>query len=73
MTTDHSKRGGTNRPVLYVYRCIACDYRGETHRHDDSHDGDRAVCEHCGAIVVLEWDGGVQLCAETTSTSRKRH
>lgn len=47
--------------VLYVYRCPGCGHRGETRRPDDTHDGEGMACPQCGAIVALEWDGGVTL------------
>ncbi|WP_081059713.1 hypothetical protein [Burkholderia stagnalis] len=47
--------------VLYVYRCSACQQRGEMRRPDDTHDGERAICPKCGSPVELEWDGGVTL------------
>ncbi|MCW5182329.1 helix-turn-helix domain-containing protein, partial [Burkholderia cenocepacia] len=47
--------------VLYAIRCRACGYRGETRRPDDTHDGEGVPCPRCGAVVELEWDGGVAL------------
>lgn len=49
--------------VLYVYRCAACNHHGERHFSDDSHDGEPTACDVCGAVVKLEWDGGVMLHA----------
>ncbi len=72
MTTFHPRHDHTDLPVLYVYRCAECDYRGETHRSNDTHDGDDAVCEQCGALVTLEWDGGVQLNAENSVSPSRR-
>jgi predicted SprT family Zn-dependent metalloprotease len=39
--------------VRYVYRCDACDHRGEVHLNDDSHDGEASRCAACRAPVVL--------------------
>ncbi len=45
--------------VLYAYRCPKCNYGGEQHHADDSHDGEASTCSACGAAVTLKWDGGV--------------
>lgn len=45
--------------VLYVYSCSKCKHRGEQRHADDSHDGEASTCSACGAVVTLEWDGGV--------------
>ncbi|KAG8148557.1 helix-turn-helix domain-containing protein [Burkholderia catarinensis] len=47
--------------VLYVYRCPACDHRGEVRHPDDRHDGAATTCAKCYGPVTLEWDGGVTL------------
>lgn len=47
--------------ALGFLRCPACGHRGEVHHEDDTHEGDAAVYSDCGALVTLEWDGGVQL------------
>ncbi|MFC6523128.1 hypothetical protein ACFQAT_28595 [Undibacterium arcticum] len=45
--------------VLYVYKCAKCGYNGEMHLPGDGHAGESATCTVCGAVVTLEWDGGV--------------
>lgn len=45
--------------ILYVYRCRACAHAGQTKLSSDSHDGEAANYDVCGALVTLEWDGGV--------------
>jgi len=61
----------TDERVLYVYRCTACGHAGELHLDDDSHEGEQAHCDSCGAPVTLEWDGGVQLTyGKTVERSR---
>lgn len=52
--------------VLYVYACSECRHRGQRPLQDDSHDGEASTCSSCGAVVTLEWDGGVTL--ETAKT-----
>lgn len=47
--------------VLYVYRCVKCGHRGETHFPDDGFDGAPGTCSHCHAAIIWEWDGGVDL------------
>ncbi len=49
----------TQGEVLYVYRCPARGHAGQTKLSGDSHDGEAANCDSCGALVTLEWDGGV--------------
>lgn len=45
--------------VLYVYNCAACGHRGDQHVDGDTHDGEASTCASRGALVTLEWDGGV--------------
>lgn len=45
--------------VYYVYRCADCGHRGETCLGGDGFDGHPSSCAVCGAVVKLEWDGGV--------------
>ncbi|HBX74438.1 MAG: hypothetical protein CME44_03535 [Haliea sp.] len=61
MAANRSKSDDKDQSVLYVYRCPACGHRGEVHHEDDTHEGDAGVCSDCGALVTLEWDGGVQV------------
>ncbi|RQR65648.1 zinc ribbon domain-containing protein [Burkholderia sp. Bp9125] len=58
--------------VLYVYRCPTCGHAGEVHLDDDSHEGEHAHCDSCGAPVALEWDGGVQLSCGNAAKRRGR-
>ncbi|GAA0839802.1 DNA-directed RNA polymerase subunit RPC12/RpoP [Cupriavidus metallidurans] len=58
--------------VLYVYRCSACDHRGQVHFDDDTHDGDAGHCSTCHATVTLEWDGGVTLDFEPSKPGSPR-
>ena len=51
----------TSANVLYVYHCDSCDYHGSARFADDNHDDAAHICDHCGATVSLEWDGGVSL------------
>lgn len=46
--------------VLYVYRCQACGHAGELHLAEAQPEVTTA-CSSCGAVVLAEWDGGVQL------------
>ena len=46
--------------VLYVYRCTVCGHAGKLHLHEASPEMTTA-CSACGAEVLAEWDGGVQL------------
>lgn len=46
--------------VLYVYRCVACGHAGEL-RLAESLPEVTAACSACGAEVIAEWDGGVEL------------
>jgi len=48
-----------NDLVLYVYKSAECRHEGSVHLAGDTHDGDKANCNSCGAEVLLEWDGGV--------------
>lgn len=47
--------------VLYVYRCVQCGHRGDTHFPGDGFDGAAGTCAQCRAAIVWEWDGGVDL------------
>ena len=53
--------------ILYVYQCTTCGHHDKEYFTDDTHDGDETECASCGAVVRLEWDGGVSL-ATTSST-----
>lgn len=46
--------------VLYVYSCTACGHSGSVHLVELSPEVINA-CSQCGAEVVAEWDGGVDL------------
>jgi predicted nucleic acid-binding Zn ribbon protein len=45
--------------VLYSYTCTECAHKGEVHREGDDHEDEQHICNACGAIVWLQWDGGV--------------
>jgi DNA-directed RNA polymerase subunit RPC12/RpoP len=45
--------------VLYTYKCAECGHVGGVQLAGDGHEGERAECTACGAVVLLEWDGGV--------------
>lgn len=49
-----------NPIVLYVYRCSACGHSGEV-RLVESTPEVTTACSACGAEVMAEWDGGVEL------------
>lgn len=46
--------------VLYVYRCTACGHSGQV-RLVESLPEVTTACSACGAEVLAEWDGGVEL------------
>lgn len=46
--------------VLYVYRCTACGHSGQVHLVESLPEVTTA-CSTCGAEVLAEWDGGVEL------------
>lgn len=46
--------------VLYVYRCTVCDHAGKLYLSESSPEVTTA-CSACGAEVLAEWDGGVEL------------
>jgi len=51
----------TNTPlVLYVYRCATCGHSGQVRLAESSPEVATA-CTACGAEVMAEWDGGVEL------------
>ncbi|MGO4801171.1 zinc ribbon domain-containing protein [Pseudomonas sp. W22_MBD1_FP4] len=49
-----------NLTVLYVYRCTICGHSGEV-RLVESAQEVATACSACGAEVMAEWDGGVEL------------
>jgi predicted RNA-binding Zn-ribbon protein involved in translation (DUF1610 family) len=50
----------SSTPALYVYRCNACGHAGEL-RLLEQQEEITSACTSCGAEVVAEWDGGVEL------------
>ncbi|RYF39573.1 MAG: zinc ribbon domain-containing protein [Cytophagaceae bacterium] len=46
--------------VLYVYRCTVCDHADKLHLPESSSEVITA-CLACGAEVLAEWNGGVEL------------
>lgn len=55
--------------VYYVYGCRSCGHRGETRLAGDGHDGEASQCVVCGAVVKLEWDGGVTFTTGEVASS----
>ena len=54
----------TNAPlVLYVYRCTVCGQAGKLHLPESSPEVTTA-CSACGAEVLAECDGGVELVTD---------
>lgn len=50
----------TTPVVLYVYRCTVCGHADKLHLPESSSEVTTA-CSACGAEVLAEWDGGVEL------------
>ncbi|MDQ0655136.1 zinc ribbon domain-containing protein [Pseudomonas cedrina] len=49
--------------VLYVYRCTVCGHKGQLRLAETAPEVTTA-CSVCGAEVLAEWDGGVELSAK---------
>ena len=60
----------TAQVALYVYQCAACGHSGQLHL-DESTPEVTTACSACGAEVLAEWDGGVELT--TTSDNGDEH
>ena len=57
----HSDITTIDKPiVLYVYRCLVCGHAGEAQLAELAPEVTMA-CSACGAEVLAEWDGGVEL------------
>lgn len=46
--------------VLYVYHCTRCGHHGQVRLIETAPEVTTA-CSVCGAEVLAEWDGGVEL------------
>ncbi|MEW5512012.1 zinc ribbon domain-containing protein [Pseudomonas asiatica] len=53
----------TTAPVLYVYHCTVCGHDGQLHLKETAPEVTTA-CSVCGAEVLAEWDGGVELTTD---------
>lgn len=53
----------TTPVVLYVYHCAKCGHDGHLHLEDTEPEVTTA-CSMCGAEVLAEWDGGVELATD---------
>jgi hypothetical protein len=49
--------------VLYVYHCTKCGQHGHLHMEETATEVTTA-CSMCGAEVLAEWDGGVELATD---------
>lgn len=49
--------------VLYVYHCAKCGQDGNLHLEETAPEVTTA-CSICGAEVLAEWDGGVELSTD---------
>ncbi|MBD8600980.1 zinc ribbon domain-containing protein [Pseudomonas sp. CFBP 8772] len=49
--------------VLYVYHCAKCGQNGQLHLEETAHEL-TAACSMCGAEVLAEWGGGVELATD---------
>lgn len=49
--------------VLYVYHCAKCGQDGQLHLEETAPEVTTA-CSMCGAEVLAEWDGGVELATD---------
>ncbi|MEZ1438224.1 zinc ribbon domain-containing protein [Pseudomonas shirazica] len=55
----------TTLTVLYVYHCAQCGNDGKLHLEESAPEVS-TVCSGCGAEVMAEWDGGVELVVNPT-------
>lgn len=53
------------RVVLYVYHCAKCGHDGQLHQAETASEVETS-CQVCGAEVLAEWDGGVELTTDPT-------
>ena len=53
----------TTPVVLYVYHCAKCGQDGQLHLEETAPEL-TAACSMCGAEVLAEWDGGVELATD---------
>lgn len=52
--------------VLYVYHCTNCGHHGQVRLAETASEVTTA-CSMCGAEVLAEWDGGVELATHQPS------
>jgi predicted nucleic acid-binding Zn ribbon protein len=45
--------------VFYSYKCAECGHAGSVHLAGHDHEDQQSNCNACGAMVWLQWDGGV--------------
>ncbi|MPQ71521.1 zinc ribbon domain-containing protein [Pseudomonas sp. MWU12-2323] len=57
--------------VLYVYHCDGCDRDGQLHLEETAPDV-KSACSVCGAEVLAEWDGGVELTTNEPPTGGRK-